>query len=97
MTPASVISSKVSFDLERIKSSKIIPFSDLDLEIFTLLSGTCLWMLSIYWMLFGQGSNIILGIFLICIGSALNTAAIIWSLDQYKQWKKSQKEDLNST
>ena len=68
--------------------SKTLSLSDLEFEIFTLVSGLGFWLFGFLWLFYGHHSNEFLGVFLLLVGFSLSVISIISGVSQYrKQWK----------
>ena len=68
--------------------SKMLSLSDLEFEIFTLVSGLGFWLFGFLWLFYGHHSNEFLGVFLLLLGFSLSVISIISGVSQYrKRWK----------
>ena len=68
--------------------SKTLSLSDLEFEIFTLVSGLGFWLFGFLWLFYGHHSNEFLGVFLLLVGFSLSVTSIISGVSQYrKKWK----------
>ena len=66
---------------------KILSVSELEFEIFTLISGLGFWIFGFFWLAYGHHSNVFLGLFLLLLGLSLNVISFISGVSQYRKLK----------
>ena len=76
----------------------MLSLSDLEFEIFTLVSGLGFWLFGFLWLFYGHHSNEFLGVFLLLLGLSLSVVSIISGVSQYrKKWRGKNLEISQTT
>ena len=82
---------------DKMYISKTVSLSDLEFEIFTLVSGLGFWLFGFLWLFYGHHSNEFLGVFLLLVGFSLSVISIISGVSQHRKKSKGRNSEISPT